>query len=259
MAELLIGYGMIGTWDGQGVPLGDALAGAGLNYTEIELNAGLSDGVTHLENLRTAAEDGPALVAFVDAMRARNVVTAILIANWNGAEARAQDTAWFQAWLTVILGLGPELVVVEGVTEPDNADPKAILWQQMTQDQLGGAFTLMANGGGGRGDPLVPGWTLLDYHWCEDWEQSTVLLPPVVNTTDCSPMLNLTPSHAGSLISHAVAAGAYALIYDLTHTSLDGDVITAIGAALPPEGIEIPAFIGAGGGGGTLGYVSQII
>lgn len=240
VAELLIGYGMIGTWDGQGVALGNPMAAAGLNYTEVEMNAGpIATG----EHLRTAAGSGADLTAFVTAMRARGIVTAILLANWNGPEVRAQSDGWLQAWIDVIVAMGPQLIAVEAVTEPDNANTKAVRWQQMVQTQLGGTFVVMANGAGGRGEPIIPGWTLKDWHWCEDWEQSTIKPPRASNTTDCTPMLDLTPSHAASLIAHAVAARAYALIYGLNDLTPNLGVISAIGGVLPPEGLTFPPFI----------------
>lgn len=250
--EGLAGYGMIGSWPGQGEALGNLLRDHGLNYTSLELCAGVPGSIEGVETIRTAASDGETLREFVEAMRERGIVTQIILLNANGPEqmALAESTSLFQDWLDFIEELGPELLLILAIAEPADTEFQRGLIQAC-QEQLGDAgFTIVGNGFGGRGDdPITEGWTYIEHHWCEPWDAGSVRpAPEFINNTDCSPMLNLTPSQTEELACSALSVGAYFLIYELGHEEARPDIIAAIGGCIPEEGLEVPAIIGQGEG-----------
>jgi len=258
--EGLAGYGLIGSWPGKGEVLGNLLRTHGLNYTSLELCAGTPGSIEGDEVIRTAAGNGEELLAFVTAMREREIVTEIVLLNANGPEQMAQPPSFFQDWLDFIETLGPELLMILAISEPAD-EPDQREKSQLCTDQLGGAgFTIVGNGFGGRGDPMTEGWAFTEWHWCEPWDEGSIseYLPPFISNTDCSPMLELTPSEAGELACAALAVGAYFLIYELRIEDPREDVIAAIGECIPEGGLEIPAIIGTGGGVGP-GFVGAII
>jgi hypothetical protein len=245
----LAGYGLIGAWPGQGEALGNLLRDHRLNYTSLELCAGVPGSIPGEEVIRTASGNGAEVTAFVTAMRAREIVTEIVLLNANGPDqmAAAASGSFYQDWLDFLEALGPERLMILAISEPQDTALQRELSQRCT-DQLGAAgFTIVGNGFGGRGDPITEGWTLTEWHHCAMWTDIIGdFLPPFVSNSDCRPLIGLAPSAAGELACAAMGVGAYFLIYELDVAGPRPDVIVAIGACIPEGGLEIPAIIGTG-------------
>jgi hypothetical protein len=231
---LLIGYGVVNLWHTiDAAKLASRLAEAGCTLTEIEYVAWFNKEAREGKSTETHPE---AARRFVDEMRRRRITTLISLVNWNSEAARKQDDDWFRArLLEVRRGVGPEGVILMGVSEPDGQeDGKAYRWMQIAAREWNGRRA--ANGDGGRGEPHVEGFDFADWHHCEDFDAKTVRVTvggkPVINNTDCGPVLNPGPARVRAMARVAIKRNAHFCVYGFRDERIDEAVIDSLGEEL---------------------------
>jgi hypothetical protein len=239
----MVGYGVVNLWHTINAErLGTLLERAGCNLTEIEYVAWFNDEARKGRSVETHVERA---ARFVAAMRRHHVVTFINVVNWNGEAQRKQDDPWFLARLREIReAIGPQWVILQAVSEPDGGEGgKAYRWMRLATKEWPGV--LVANGDGGRGNPHVPGFDLVDWHHCRDFDEQSVLTTvagrPVLNNTDCGPVVNPGPKRAAAMARAALDRGAHFLIYGYDDRGIDERVIAALGQVIREKGPGVRA------------------
>lgn len=229
----LIGYGVVNHWFRIDPDrLGALLVRNGLNLTGIEYVPWFDETGRGGFSLQTDLE---AAKRFVNRMRSYRITTLISIVNWNGEVQRKASKEWFLEQLRQIRDqIGTDLVLLLPVSEPDGS-LKATEWQTLARENWPGKMVL--NGPGGRGRPGISGkMDYLDWHWCRDFDDTTVLTHldglEVINNTDCSPVVNPGPLRAAQMTRAAWKKKAHFLIYDFDGKQIDEKVIQAMGEIL---------------------------
>lgn len=229
----LIGYGLVNNWfriDPNA--LGELLSRNGLTLTGIEYVPWFDEEGRKALSLKTDLE---AAKRFVRVMRVYHITTLISVVNWNSEVSRKASTEWFLDRVREIRDqIGTNQILLLPVSEPDGSS-KSREWQESALKEWPGKKVL--NGPGGRGRPMISGKVdYLDWHWCTDFDPSTVKTTEagleVINNTDCTPVINPGPIRAGQMTRAAIDKKAHFLVYDFDGTKIDEQVIEAMGAAI---------------------------
>lgn len=149
-ATSLIGYGLSDGWkDVNFTAFGSALSANGLTLTGIEHVAGAFQPVTVASSERTTS--------FVGAMRRFGVTTLVNIVNANNHFEIEQPDSWFLDQMAQLQAkMGPEKVILQGVSEPGNRggdEDKLRRWQRYALERWPGptatnpGFPYSVNGG----------------------------------------------------------------------------------------------------------------
>lgn len=250
--ERFWGYSLIGAWRVvDPVHFAETLGGAGLTVTEIELDTGLGGPPDPPVNPSGSQNDplppevlGPTVLALAEACKANKVVLWVCMTNWNGPLTRALEDSHMIAWCDWISeNLDPKWTVVLSVSEPDNGDEKALRWQHLVDERLGGQFTMVGNGPGGRGEPEVPS-DFTDWHHCEEIMGETFIPVPTINNTDCGSLIGIQKDVLSGMVE-ACNPGHFTL-YTFDGEP-DEEAIGVISAG-QPEGL-CPPVVGKAGSG----------
>lgn len=153
------------------------------------------------------------LVAIAQVVRRHNATFLITVVNWNGDFERSQTDQWFTDRVDeIVQRIGTANVWLEGVSEPDNDNAKAVRWQQIARDRWPGV--LVGNGSGGRGSPLVG--EITDWHYCAIEDLIRNIGANRLHSSDCTPALasNLSEADVREATRAAITAGAKMLLYD---------------------------------------------
>jgi hypothetical protein len=237
-ASILIGYGLVNNWfriDPH--RLGRLLSQNDLTLTEIEYVPWVDEEGGKGLSTQTYPEEA---VRFVNAMRTYSITTLVSVVNWNSEAVRRASDEWFLGLVRKIRErIGTDLVLLLPVSEPDQSD-KARRWQEAARCEWPGKLVL--NSQGGRGRPLLSEKVdYLDWHWCSDFDASSVKTQidglEVINNTDCTPVINPGPERAGQMARAAVLKKAHFLVYDFDGTGIDEAVIRAVGEAVRRGGL----------------------
>jgi hypothetical protein len=229
----LIGYGLVNNWFRiDPSELGELLSRNGLTLTGIEYVPWLDEEGRKGLSLRTDVE---AAKRFVKVMRTYHITTLISVVNWNTEAPRKASTEWFLDRVREIRDqIGTNQVLLLPVSEPDRSN-KSREWQELALKEWPGGKVL--NGPGGRGRPMISERAdYLDWHWCSDFDQSTIKTTEdgfeVINNTDCTPVINPGPTRAAKMTRAALDKKAHFLVYDFDGVKIDEQVIQAMGAAI---------------------------
>ncbi|MBI5603389.1 MAG: hypothetical protein HY879_08525 [Deltaproteobacteria bacterium] len=212
--------------------LGELLSRNGLTLTGIEYVPWFDEEGRKGLSRRTDLE---AAKRFVKAMRTYHITTLISVVNWNSEGSSKASTEWFLDRIREIRDqIGINQVLLLPVSEPDGSS-KSREWQELALKEWPGKKVL--NGPGGRGRPMISGKVdYLDWHWCTDFDPSTVKTTEagleVINNTDCTPVINPGPVRAGQMTRAALDKKAHFLVYDFDGMKIDEQVIEAMGAAI---------------------------
>ena len=238
--KLWIGYSVVNYWHLiDPSKLGALLAQAGCTFTEIEyvpwFNEAAKEGKSIETNISKASK-------FVAGMRKHGITTFISLVNWNGESQRQQEDRWFHARVNEIQeDIGTDRVMLLGVSEPDGQhEGKAYRWSEFVLQTWKGLK--VGNGDGGRGEPRHRGYDLVDWHHCEDFNDAkvrdSVAGLPVINSTDCRPVLNPGPDRTRKMAKVALNKGTHFNVYDWDGDKIDEKVIQVLGEEIKAASVK---------------------
>lgn len=204
--------------------LASRLAAAGLGIVPIELNPAVIGEKRGCRGTPDEVRLDPAAYReLVEANRRHDLVTLVVLVNWNGCAERRMSDAEFLDRLGVVLSAGADRVWIEPVSEPfahhGTFDPKPRRWTELARERWTGTFVIPNFAGGqtvaiGPAFPDVP-HDYVDYHPCSVENAEAALRRPGNHLvmTDCTPVFDPGPGAAANLTQISLETGVPFVVY----------------------------------------------
>lgn len=200
------------------------LDAAGIGIMPIELNPAVIGEKRGCRRTPDEVQIDPAAYrALVEANRRHDVVTFVVLVNWNGCLEKELTDAEFLERLDVVLSAGTDDVWLEAVSEPF-ADHGTFAsaprrWTEMARERWAGTF-VMPNYAGGQTVALGAAWPdiphdYVDYHPCSIENAEAALLEGGNHLvmTDCTPLFDPGPEAASELTTLSLETGVPLVLY----------------------------------------------
>jgi hypothetical protein len=220
------------------------LDAAGIGIMPIELNPAV---IGRKRGCRMTPDevqiDPVAYRSLVAANRRHDLITLVVLVNWNGCLEKEMTDAEFLERLDVVLSAGTDRVWIEPVSEPfadhGTFDPAPRRWTELARERWSGTF-VMPNYAGGQTVALGAAWPdiphdWVDYHPCtlENAEAALLEGGNHLVMTDCTPIFDPGPEAASHLTALSLETGVPLVFYGwIEPYRLRAETIDAIAASI---------------------------